>query len=323
MPRFRLLDAFCGSAIRASASSICPRVGIGISKPFGVYWVGSFAGIMTSVPPSIDVFDGIRLKIARAEKHLHTLKSSLRAVIEGDQDTGIEIKIDANDNWEAIANVSGDALVDPLWPILIGEILYQLRSSLDHVINAVATPTKDTNFPVRDDETSFDNDTFRQLPGISTMDRTITKLFQPFELHPTDPRDSTPWALNELANLDRHRALHTSSLWLTEESRVAFIPPGCGTIDYSMNIPGPIEQGAVIASGKLLRTPRDPEVAVQVFGVPNLVLTSINAYRGPHDLRGIYVTGLRAMVTFAYEVVAAFENPLAFLAHEGTPGQSP
>jgi hypothetical protein len=284
--------------------------------------VGWFSGITVSVPPPLSGFDAIYLKVGRAVEHLETLKASLLTVIEGNIDTGILIEADA-DQWRAVVNLPDAERIDPRWSLRIGEILYQLRSSLDHIINAIVpASTKDTSFPIRDSEPSFDNDTARQLEGIDigTMDWAVTKELQPFRLNPQAPRDTTAWAMNELANLDRHRFLHTSGLWLTESSRVIFDPPGGGTIDFSMGLPGPLEHGAVIASGRLIRTPDQPEVTVKVFGVPDLVLESVAAFRGTPDLLGIKASGLLVMIGFVSEVLAAYEDPVAFLHRIGQPG---
>jgi hypothetical protein len=275
-----------------------------------------------SVPLNDPAFDGVWLKYDRAREHLKALKASLLAVIEGDANTGIQIKTDPNQTtWEAIVNLPGGPRINPMWNIWIGEFLYQLRSCLDHVINIVVpAQTKDTSFPIRDSEASFDNDTERPLEGIGTMDRTVAKWLQPFWLKPNNPRDTTPWALNELANLDRHRFIHVSGLWLTEESSIAFDPPGGGTVDHAIGLPAPLEDGAVIASGRIIRTPEQPKVDVYVMAVPDLVLTSIDAYRGPMDLRGLYVRGLEQMIVFVHAAIKAFEDPVSFLdTYENAP----
>lgn len=283
---------------------------------------------MTIVPPNRSFLD-IWRKIARAEEHLDALKASLLALIEGEADTGIKVETNADETeWKAVFNLPGDDRADPMWSIWIGEILYQLRSSLDHIINAIVlAPTKDTSFPLRDSEGSFDHDTTRQLEGIAvgSVDWTVTKLLQPFWINPAAPRDTTPWALNELANLDRHRSLHATELWLTHESRVAFDPPGFGTVDWSMDLPGPIEHGAVIASGRLLRTPEQPEVTVQVLGVPDLVLARISGFRnaGDFDVTALFANGLLEITDFVKVAVLAFEDPIGFLMDGGLPGQSP
>src|SRR5205823_1915255 len=97
---------------------------------------------------------------------------------------------------------------------------------------------------------------------------------------------------------DRHRFLHTSGLWLTDESRVIFDPPGGGTVEYSIDLPGPLEHGAVVASGRLVRTADQPEVSVQIVGVPDLVIESLTDFRGDPNTRGIYVRGLYGLVGY-------------------------
>ena len=147
------------------------------------------------------------------------------------------------------------------------------------------------------------------------MDWTVTKELQPFRLLPRAPRESTPWGINELARLDRHRAVHTSGLWVTEDTRVDFAPPGGGTVDR-MELPRPLEHGAVIASGRILQA----EVNVHVVAEPDLAIESVSAYRGTPDLQGIWVKGLIGMIGFVHEALAAYEDPAAFLNAVGNPG---
>jgi len=104
-------------------------------------------------------FADIWLKFGRAADHFDTLKASLLAIIEDDVDTGIQIETDRDQStWRAIVNLPGVKRIDPDWSLLIGEILYHLRSILDHLINAIVpAPTRDTSFPIRayEDPASF------------------------------------------------------------------------------------------------------------------------------------------------------------------------
>lgn len=269
------------------------------------------------VPGSDPPFGDIWLKFARAAEHLDALKASLLSIIEDDAHTAIKIELGPSDTWRAVVNLPGVERVDPEWSLLMGEILYQLRSILDHCVNAVVPRmTSDTCFPVLESEAAFDKNTSRQLEGMGSMERTVTKLLQPFWQNPASPRDSSPWALNELARLDRHRFIHTSGLWLTADTRIAFDPPDHGTIEYSMDLPGPLKHGGVIASGRRITTPAQADVGVSVTGVPDLVLTSLDGYRSDLELSGLFVRGFDLLMYYVNMAIRAYEDPFSILLPE-------
>jgi hypothetical protein len=173
--------------------------------------------------------------------------------------------------------------------------------------------TNDTRFPVFESEESFDKNASRPLEGMGRMEWTVTKLLQPFWQNPASPRDSSPWVLNELARLDRHRFIHTSGLWLTADTRVAFDPPDRGTVEYSMGLPGPLQHGRVIARGRRITTPEHPDVGVHVTAVPDLVLTSLDGYRGAAELSGLFVRGFDLLMYFVNLAIRAYEDPFSIL----------
>jgi hypothetical protein len=259
---------------------------------------------MTSVPPYVDPFAGVALKLARAEEHLDTLYASLQRILEPKPYPAVRIQTSPDGmNWAAVVALPDEDHPDPLWSVLVGEILYQVRSSLDHIVNALVPKiTKDTLYPIRVEESSFDNDTGRQLEGIGEPYRAVIKKLQPFRTYPENPRMSVPWALNELANIDRHRFIHTSGLWLTEQSYVIFDPPGFGTIEQTVQLPIAMEYGTTLATGKILRTAEQPEVHVNFVGIPDIVITSLAAYRGLTKDLNLRVSGLRDAINYAHIV---------------------
>ena len=113
----------------------------------------------------------------------------------------------------------------PHWPIMIGDILHNLRGALDHLIFALASAysphpltkqiTEKSEFPIYGDKRSegvivvearYCGDITRKLGGIAPKAKAIIQSLQPY--HAGDAYVSKPlWQLHELSNIDKHRLL--------------------------------------------------------------------------------------------------------------------
>jgi hypothetical protein len=159
---------------------------------------------------------GVDLKIKRGKSQVAYLKGAIeeacaperqRFVFERDGQTG-----------EHLYRAFGVPVVRPEWKVIVGEILFNLRSALDHlawqvVLLAKGTPYKKTNFPIRD--TPLDSD--GNLVGANfrppVTDANILKVLeecQPYvgingEPHPFN--HSPLWRMHHLNIIDKHRLL--------------------------------------------------------------------------------------------------------------------
>ena len=108
------------------------------------------------------------------------------------------------------------------WSVQTGEILYNLRSALDHLVWQLVcangqTPTTDNQFPIADDLDAWKrSSTRRRLKGISDGAKQAIQYLQPFNptmVLPTNgqprPFDAQTFrTLRDLCNIDKHRHLH-------------------------------------------------------------------------------------------------------------------
>ena len=108
------------------------------------------------------------------------------------------------------------------WSVRTGEILYNLRSALDHLVWQLVcangqTPTTDNLFPIVDDTDAWERSCRRgRLKGVSDSARQAIESLQPFNpwmVLPTNgrmrPFDAQSFrALRGLCNIDKHRHLH-------------------------------------------------------------------------------------------------------------------
>lgn len=167
------------------------------------------------VLPSLD---GIRLKMQRAYNQIEFLKGEISSFI----DTRPYVptlqlnRIGRNpciDDFTIRMSVRRPC--PPDWGVIIGEIVHDVRSALDHtiyqlVIHATGDPPADdtrTQFPIFIKPTGFDSCRGTMLRGVGQRQATtLIKDLQPFS---TGEDSLSPlWHLNKLSNIDKHRTLH-------------------------------------------------------------------------------------------------------------------
>lgn len=185
--------------------------------------------------------EGIQAKLESAGGKLEALRVDIRTFIETQRckicvektETGYETRLTSNFDTPPIK-----------WSILIGEIAYHLRSSLDHLVYKLVCenggkPTKEISFPIvweidkivqevippekgsgylKKRRESIDKKT---LKGVNEQKKTKILLSQGFNIHAgehgaydisTDPSDFSHLAY--LCNVDKHRHLNLVKLQL-------------------------------------------------------------------------------------------------------------
>ncbi len=100
--------------------------------------------------------------------------------------------------------------------VLIGDCLFNLRSSLDHLVLALAKrhlgsaitedQIKRSQFPIFDSDSSYRDKAPRLIEGVAPAAQAVIEAIQPYQgghdcaIHPL-------WRLNKLHNIDKHREL--------------------------------------------------------------------------------------------------------------------
>ncbi len=163
---------------------------------------------------------GIDKKIQRALFQAHQLESKIDHYTDRHPFT---IRVDK----EAVANVHvGRRLVaiknpeveepDTSLVLLAGEILYQLRSSLDHLVHELvilsgnAEKLKDSRkhqFPIFESKSGYDKRAGRMIDGVSNNIARLVEQQQPYVHRPARPHDDALWILQDLNNTDKHRLI--------------------------------------------------------------------------------------------------------------------
>jgi hypothetical protein len=111
------------------------------------------------------------------------------------------------------------------WAVVLGEVLYDLRSALDHAIYELTilncgTELDGTEFPVFSDEARFRDKKkgtgeptkisgLYRIRGLTKKTQAVIESLQPFSIKNAPAGHlCTVALLNEMSNIDKHRALH-------------------------------------------------------------------------------------------------------------------
>ncbi len=193
------------------------------------------------------------LKIDRANHHANALKATMLKWLE---DRPYELSLDGDDKTgELVARIHINRQPPPEWSILLGEIVYGLRSALDHAVYALSTPAggqppNGTEFPIFKDEPLFRNQNrpggLWKARGLSPAALTVVEEIQPF--HASGKSEGHPlWVLHELCNIDKHRSLNLTNTALGA-SKLTVTPSGGVTLRASqITADGPVQDGTELA----------------------------------------------------------------------------
>ena len=158
---------------------------------------------------SMITLDGIAAKLARAEYGINNLSKDLRSFCNEQQ--RFTTTVERPDLGETHLIFQGPNPVLSLgYSIYLGEIAYNLRSALDHlmwqlVLANYKLPTRSNEFPIFRDNSAYKRDSPRKLAGVSKDSTAAIGLMQPFL---KDPRWFPLETLQEFCNIDKHRTLH-------------------------------------------------------------------------------------------------------------------
>jgi hypothetical protein len=197
-------------------------------------------------------------KFNRAEQHLETLKEKLSPLSDINS-YGITEDID-NATGEDVYSYSFGEI--PPMPdgieLLIGEMLYNFRCSLDHlvwqlILSAGNMPTDKSEFPIFKDIDKYERAKKIKLKGVSNTVVTIIDSLQP--CYSTGDKDYWKylWYLQILSNIDKHRYLILCRRALWDNILISYVGHVPRPDAKYLNVP--VENGAVF-----LRVKSDVEV---------------------------------------------------------------
>jgi hypothetical protein len=157
--------------------------------------------------------------------------------------------------------------------VLVGDVIQNLRASLDHVIYAISYSRdadafrhdRSTEFPICDSADTFNRTSHRhEIRGLPEEAQRIVERHQPYH-NPTGLTADPLWALREMSNVDKHRTINLT-IWHAIALRwdITSIPPGIKIHSHWLRPIGPIESGAILAEMRF--TNEGPaEAAVETY----------------------------------------------------------
>lgn len=162
----------------------------------------------------MSVYYGCAKKIERAVKHLNGLDESAKRFGKEHGEPGIFCAIEPNSQGtRALATVEKvPEYPEVEWGLSIGDAVHCLRSSLDQLVAGLCTETsRRTGFPICKTKREWVVDAPAQIWSLPEPFLALIDNAQPY--HRGDQAHMHPLAvLNELWNLDKHRAIPATAL---------------------------------------------------------------------------------------------------------------
>lgn len=169
-------------------------------------------------------------KLAGADEHLEKLRMELRQWIKS-RPYAITDELDPKSG-DNVVYAQMFAPTPSTILTLTGDCLYNFRSSLDHLVHAIAVSHQkrpltdaesiDTAFPIFKDPTGFKQRGPRRIKYLSPSAQTVIERLQPYNT--TNAMAHPLWLLNQLNNIDKHRRLLVTVL--TPMGAGTFVPHG-------------------------------------------------------------------------------------------------
>lgn len=161
-----------------------------------------------------DLLDGARLKLARAEEHLHTLDDEIATYLELEPYRPI-LNIQPSDKRVLMVEFRVEPRPPERLGLIIGDCVHNLRSCLDHIACALVRKrggnceTPPTQFPIYTSKTNKKGNprVVGVGPAVEPKFLAFVETLQPY--HRGQDAPSHPLAiLAHLSNVDKHRTIH-------------------------------------------------------------------------------------------------------------------
>jgi len=202
-----------------------------------------------------DGLQGPRSKLARARHHFEALKTLLDDLRQNNMSYARQEYDHKAGRYEF--SLQDDWALAPELPLIVGDVLHNARSSLDHLAWSLArTPTRDTGFPIIDPARPLTKAQFATRKKVQSMKASaIAKLER---LQPYNRSDGLKplWWVNELDIADKHHLVLQ-----TRHGSPGFTWYGLDAYDVQPAPSVEVGRGAIFAYAT---GPFDPKLLVQM-----------------------------------------------------------
>lgn len=208
-------------------------------------------------------------KLDRATRHLKELEANLLAFLQPDC---YEIVNESRPKGQVVEGKPGRTILTrrvifkdtpPLlhWGTVVGDVVHNLRSALDHVVYTISyrrNPSefrddRTTAFPICNDLATFHRrrrrewEPYHEIRGIPDEAKAIIEGLQPYQRGQDDLRSDPLWILREMDDIDKHRTIHITG-WSAHSIvlDITDVQPGVRVHSLSVRPVGAIESGAIL-----------------------------------------------------------------------------
>lgn len=224
-----------------------------------------------------EAFESPLLLLARAQEHIDNFRSRTKAAFDPQRQFSGFTEVDPETK-ETVMKMRFSGKVSPALSAIANDVVYNLRSALDHAVYASVLTLKGgdpkkTKFPFGDTEADFEGDMRRDgFKDVPAPVADLIRLFKPFETG-----NPTLWSLNKLRNRKGHKVLAPVGIvpftWRVEVSSIDFAtltrdaPVLCGGLwDARKNE----LTMARVAPGASLCVNVRAGISVAIYGIPGL-----------------------------------------------------
>jgi hypothetical protein len=168
----------------------------------------------------VGVPERISYKLRRAHEQFEALDVAIKRFLEADPKPYRILTHDDPDTRDRIYGMEVIQAPPIEWGVITGQIVYHLRTGLDHLAYPLCrahtpgkTPPRGTEFPIFWDEDRFDDvkpggGRFK-IRGMAWEVQNALRDLQPFNTG-NMPKAQSLWLLQHMSNVDKHRYLHLS-----------------------------------------------------------------------------------------------------------------
>ncbi|MYB16960.1 MAG: hypothetical protein F4X41_08020 [Chloroflexi bacterium] len=206
----------------------------------------------------------IRSRINRAESLQSETNASVDAILREMHQEIHESREGYLRTW-TFTGKSG--LAPPEFSVKVGEIVHNLRSSLDHIVWELVLangrkPTFANRYPITGNAKRFDEIESRALQGVASGAKRVIREFQPW--WPTESGFEL-WSLNRLSNVDKHRHLHIAAVVPTgiDNHELPITADKSARIEGRIHI-GPLERDKEVGWFRNLPEEYDPRIRLNL-----------------------------------------------------------
>jgi hypothetical protein len=167
-----------------------------------------------------DPFDSAWLKWAMAVVNADVLQDNINELAGKGE---LQMRIGMAQEYDAKRHciiLTATEVISPfpvMWGLLLGDMVHDYRSSLDHIAWALYKRGRTPNlteskerlvlFPIADDRTKFNDSLTRKLPGVRRADIAIVRRYQPYKSGKRKLHLHVLKVLDGLSTADKHRVI--------------------------------------------------------------------------------------------------------------------